>query len=297
MRTRHDPPPAILRLHDPERSFLAFTIPEIAEVIDTHCHLTFDDYAGRVDDVLTRARQAGLRGVITVSVTADNAKRSLALARAHDHLWCTAGVHPLYADEPRDWDALRSVAQHHKCVAWGELGLDNHYDHPPRNLQDKVLAEQLAMIQAAADDGLKLPIVVHCRQASDDLLAVFRSAPFDPDRYVFHCFTAGPDVARKVLDFGAWISFTGVVTFKNAPEVAHAAKLVPLDRIMVETDAPFLTPEPVRKIRPNEPQYVVHVARFLAELRGADPLEFEAALDANAERFFHISLDDPCPDT
>ncbi|MHC4991728.1 MAG: TatD family hydrolase, partial [Planctomycetota bacterium] len=134
------------------------------------------------------------------------------------------------------------------------------------------------------------PIVVHCRDAIDDLLRVFGDAPFDHDRYVFHCFTGGPDDARKVLDFGAWISFTGVVTFANAPEVGEAAKLVPADRIMVETDAPYLSPEPVRKERPNEPKHVVHTARFLAQLRGVDPDEFEQQLDANAERFFGLDL-------
>ena len=259
-------------------------------MIDTHCHLTFDDYAGRVDEVVQRAREAGLRGMITVSITAANCAESIAVAEAHHDVWCTAGVHPLYADEARNWDAVRAAAHHEKCVAWGELGLDNHYDRPARELQDTVLEEQLAVIESAAKDGLDLPIVVHCREAYDELLAVFRSAAFDPARYVFHCFTAGPDEARRVLEFGAWISFTGVVTFRNAPEVAEAAKLVPADRIMVETDSPFLTPAPLRKVRPNEPRYVIHTARFLAELRGVDPAAFEAQLDANAERFFGITL-------
>jgi len=263
-------------------------------MIDTHCHLTFDDYAGQVDAVIRNARQAGLRGLITVSITADNCLQSQALAEAHDGVWFTAGVHPLYAEEAPRWDLVCAAGGHERCVAWGELGLDNHYDEPPRALQDRILAEQLAMIEAArsggTSGGLDMPIVVHCRNAYDELLAVFRDAPFEHDRYVFHCFNRGPDEVRKILDFGAWVSFTGVVTFRNAPEVAEAAKLVPADRIMVETDAPFLSPEPVRKIRPNEPQYVVHVARFLADLRGVDPGEFERILDGNAERFFGITL-------
>jgi TatD DNase family protein len=259
-------------------------------MIDTHCHLTFDDYAGQVDSVIRNARQAGLRGVITVSITAENCRESQALAESHDDVWFTAGVHPLYAEEAPDWDQVRLAASHERCVAWGELGLDNHYDKPPRALQDRVLAEQLAMIEAARSGGVDKPIVVHCRDAYDELLAIFRDAPFAHDRYVFHCFNRGPDEVRKILDFGAWVSFTGVVTFRNAPEVAAAAKLVPADRIMVETDAPFLSPEPVRKIRPNEPQYVVHIARFLADLRGVDRTEFERILDGNAERFFGITL-------
>jgi len=262
-------------------------------MIDTHCHLTFKEFAGRTAQILNDARQAGVRGAITVSTTSADCLQAAALAATHENLWCTAGIHPLYADEPRDWANVKQVASEPKCVAWGELGLDNHYDHPPRAVQDAILEEQLAFIESCrAEDPscFDMPIVVHCRKAFDDLLAVFRAAPFDPSRYVFHCFTGSPDDARRVLDFGAWISFTGVVTFANAPEVAQAAKLVPSDRIMVETDAPFLTPEPMRKIRPNEPKFVVHVARRLAELRGVDPVEFEQQLDANAERFFGIRL-------
>jgi TatD DNase family protein len=264
-------------------------------MLDTHCHLTFDQYRGRVDEVLADAAAAGVRGVITVSTTPDDARAALALAGTHDAVWCTAGFHPLYADDVEDreagWRTLREIAAHPRCVAWGELGLDNHYDRPARPRQDAVLAEHLDLIERAArEDGLTLPVVVHCRDAVDELLAVFAGTGLDPARFVFHCFTGGPDDARKVLDFGAWISFTGVVTFRNAPEVAAAAALVPADRIMVETDAPFLTPEPHRKVRPNEPKFVVDVARFIAGVRGEEPGEFERVLDANAERFFSLKL-------
>lgn len=257
-------------------------------MLDTHCHLTFKHYADRVDDVLRDAAAAGVRGAITIATTSTDCVEALELAKRHRNVWCSAGVHPLHADEPINWEALREVGEHEKCVAWGELGLDYYYDRPPRAKQHEVLAEQLAFLQACADDGLTKPIVVHCRDSFDDLLAVFRETPFDPSRFVFHCFTAGPAEARKVLDFGAWISFTGVVTFHNAPEVGEAAKLVPIDRIMVETDAPFLSPEPVRKIRPNEPKYVVHIANHIAKLRGVNSQDFERQLDENAERFFGI---------
>lgn len=259
-------------------------------MIDTHCHLGFDCYDDRRDQVLAAARAAGVRGFITVSTTTRDCRRNLAIANAHPDVWCTAGVHPLHSDEPIDWDEMIEVGRHEKCIAWGELGLDNHYKQPPRETQRRVLNEQLKVLARCAEAGLTKPIVVHCRDAFDDVLAVFRDAPFDPARYVFHCFTGSPDDARKVLDFGAWISFTGVVTFRNAPEVAEAARLVPDDRIMVETDAPFLTPEPHRKVRPNEPKYVVDTARFLAQDRGVDPASFERVLDANAERFFGITL-------
>ena len=259
-------------------------------MIDTHCHLTFKHFAWRVDRVLDDALAVGVRGAITVATTSDNCRAGLELAKQYDRVWCTAGAHPLYADEPCDWSAIEEVAQHPKCVAWGELGLDNHYDTPLRAAQDALLQEQLAFIERCTNDGLSKPIVVHCRKAVDDLLPIFRGAPFDPSRYVFHCFSETIDDAKEILDFGAWISFTGIVTFKNAAEVAEAAKLVPADRIMVETDAPFLSPEPLRKVFPNEPKNVVHTAQFIAKLRGVDPVELEQQLDANAERFFGIEL-------
>jgi len=261
-------------------------------MFDTHCHLTFPQFAGRAEQILRAAGVAGVRGAITIATIAADCAASLALAERFNNLWCSAGVHPLHSDEPLDWELVKSCAASPKCVAWGELGLDNHYDHPPRSLQHRVLAEQLAFIQACMTEGeqFRKPIVVHCREAFDDVLAILRSAPFDPARYVFHCFTGTAEEARNVLDFGACISFTGVVTFANAPEVAEAARHVPADRIMVETDSPFLTPEPFRKIRPNEPKYVIHIAERIASLRGVHPAEMERQLDDNAQRFFGIQF-------
>ncbi len=267
-------------------------------MIDTHCHLTFKEFAGRTAQILADARAVGVRGAITIATSSADSLNAAALAEANDNLWCSAGVHPLYSDEPLNWDDIKRAASSPRCVAWGELGLDHHYTDPPRPLQLKILEEQLAMIQdhenSVARSGdqsfANRPIIVHSRESFDDLLTVFRSAPFDPSRFVFHCFTGNSDDARKVLNFGASISFTGVVTFHNAVEVAEAAKIVPADRIMVETDSPFLSPEPHRKVRPNEPKYVVHVARRLAELRGVDFPDFERQLDANAQRIFRIRL-------
>jgi len=259
-------------------------------MFDTHCHLAFAAFAGRVERILSDAEAAGVCGAITVSTTSRDCLEGLELARGDVRVWCTAGVHPLSANQPRDWSNIKAVAQDDRCVAWGELGLDHHYDDPPASRQRELLGEQLAFIESCSGPGGvgAMPIVVHCRDAVDDLLGVFGEAGFEPQRYVFHCFTGTPQEARKVLDFGAWISFTGVVTFKNAREVAEAAKIVPADRIMVETDAPYLSPEPVRKMHPNEPRNVVHIARFLAALRGVDATEFEAQLDRNAERCFGV---------
>ncbi len=259
-------------------------------MIDTHCHLTFAAFAGRVDQVLADARAVGVRGAITVATTAAECAEAQQLAHAHNGLWFTAGVHPLSAADPRNWDDVKVAAADDKCVAWGELGLDGYHAEPPLPLQRELLGEQLTFIESCRAEGLTKPIVVHCRDTIDELLDVFGSAPFDTARYVFHCFTGTADEARRVLDFGAWISFTGVVTFKNAKAVAEAAKLVPDDRIMVETDAPFLSPEPVRRVHPNEPKHVVHTARFLAGLRDVEFADFERRLDANAERFFGLAL-------
>jgi len=255
-------------------------------MIDTHCHLTFPDYAGRVPEVLARAAEHGVGGCITISTTTADCLDALAIAEQFPNVWCTAGVHPLYSDRaPHTWENLRRVAQSPRCVAWGELGLDNHYEKPGRETQRRVLDEQLAFIESCLP-GLALPVEIHCREAFDDLIPILRRTRLDPARFVFHCFTGGPAEANKVLEFGAWISFTGVVTYKNAPEVREAAKLVPLDRMMVETDAPFLTPDPFRGVRPNEPRFARVVAEFLARLRGLEFPEFERILDENTKRFF-----------
>jgi len=259
-------------------------------VIDTHCHLTFPEFAGRIPAVLDEGVRHGVRGAITISTTTRDCLDAVGIARAYPNIWCSAGVHPLYSDEgPHEWENLRRVGSDPRCVAWGELGLDNHYKEPARPLQHAVLAEQLAFIQACHRDGLVKPVVVHCREAFDDLLPILRGASLDPSRIVFHCFTGSAADARKVLDFGAWISFTGVVTYRNAPGVREAAALVPLDRIMVETDAPFLSPEPKRGVRPCEPWMVSLTARRLAEIRGIPFEQFHDAIDRNTERFFGVA--------
>ena len=260
-------------------------------MIDSHCHLTFDVFQDRVDAVIADARAAGVRGMISVSTTTGNCRDNLAIAKANDNIWCSAGVHPLHADEQRDWSVVREVAIDPKCVAWGELGLDNHYDKPPKSVQLEVLAEQLDFLEACKSDGIEKPIIIHCREAFDELIPILNNTSFDSSRFVFHCFTGSVDEARAVLEFGAWISFTGIVTFKNASNVGDAAKLVPRDRIMVETDAPFLSPDPVRKIWPCEPKFVMHTGRFIANLRGEDETEFEQLLDGNTCRFFDIEIE------
>jgi TatD DNase family protein len=264
-------------------------------VIDTHCHLTFPDFAepampGGVDALLARAREHGVTGCITISTTTRDCLEALAIAKAHERVWCTAGVHPLYSDQgPHAWENVKRVAREEKCVAWGELGLDNHYKEPARPLQDRVLEEQLAFIASCKREGVDKPIVIHCREAFADLVPVMRASGLDTSRMVFHCFTGDSADMRLILDLGAMVSFTGVVTYKNAPALREAAKLPPLDRIMVETDAPFLSPHPHRGVRPCEPWMASVTARALAELRGEAWEEFDARVTENVRRFFGVA--------
>jgi len=262
-------------------------------MIDTHCHLSFPALEGRLDEILAACHAAGVRGLITIATTSSGSRENLEIARRCDSVWCSAGVHPLYADEPIDWEEIRVVATDPLCVAWGELGLDRFHKKPPFAVQRTVLEEQLARIEGWSRSGLEKPVVLHCREAYSDLLPILEASSLPPERFVFHCFTGTIEEARAALDFGAMLSFTGVVTYRNAAEVAEAARVVPDDRIMVETDAPYLSPEPLRGSHPNLPQNVVHTARFLAELRGVDAGSFERILDGNAERFFGISLPGP----
>lgn len=264
--------------------------PLRSRVLDTHCHLTFPDFAGRIPRVLAVAAERGVSGCITISTTTKDCRSALAIAREHPNVWCTAGVHPLYSDQgPHDWAALGECISDKKCVAWGELGLDNHYNRPPRDVQHAVLHEQLAYIRGVSDRGVRKPIVLHCREAFDDLIPVLRDSGLDTTRMVFHCFTGTPADARKALDLGAMISFTGVLTYRNAPEVRDAAAIVPIDRLLVETDAPFLSPEPVRGKRPCEPWMASITADALAAVKGISAAALRDQLDLNALKLFGIT--------
>lgn len=259
-------------------------------MIDTHCHLTFPALSTQLDEIRDVNRETGIRGMITVATTSAGCSENLALAETHEDIWCSAGVHPLYADQEIDWELLHVAGAHPRCIAWGELGLDNFHKSPSIELQRNVLEEQLQKLETWTREGLQKPVILHCRDAYEDLLPILENSSLPNDSFVFHCFTGGPDEARRVLDFGAMLSFTGVVTYRNAKEVAEAAALVPEDRLMVETDAPYLSPEPLRGKHPNVPANVIHTARFIAELRNTDFERFEQALDQNAERFFRIQL-------
>ncbi len=257
-------------------------------MIDTHCHLTYDGLHERVDAVISDAVAAGVDRMITVGTSPADARKAISLAERYDNIYATVGLHPHYA---ADWpsptmlaEALSELITHPKIVALGEMGLDKHYADPPMNMQRAAFAAQLEL----ANELPNHPIVIHNREATDDTLAMIADSGLPGERFVFHCFTGTPDEVEKILAIGAMVSFTGIVTFKNADAIAEASDLVPLSQLMIETDSPYLAPAPHRKVRPNEPKYVVHVAEFLAQRRGMTVDEFTAAVDTNAERFFHL---------
>lgn len=274
----------------------------LSSVIDTHCHLTFPDFHepkmhGGIPRVLADAASHGVTGCITISTTSADCVDALEIAHRFPNVWCSAGVHPLYSDHtPHDWATIARVAASPRCVAWGELGLDNHYKEPARDTQHEVLHEQLVFIEAQHAGGVlrrTLPIVIHCREAFADLLPILRARSLDPARFVFHCFTGTPADMRAILDFGAWVSFTGVATYRNAADVREAIRLVPDDRIMIETDAPFLSPEPHRGTRPCQPWMASVTAANIAALRGSTPQAFLRQVDDNTLRFYGIRAGAP----
>lgn len=262
-------------------------------MIDTHCHLTFPQFINRVDEVMASAVSVGVSQVITISTSSPDAEACRRVAQSHPRVWFSAGLHPLHCDDPNDWEQMRACGADSRCVAWGELGLDRFHQDPPLDRQRIALDAHLAHIVDWTAEGLGKPVIVHCRDAFDDLLPVLRASGLPPARFVFHCFTAGPREMQMLLEFGASVSFTGVATYRNASALREAIAMVPLDRIMVETDAPFLSPEPVRSVRPCEPAFVMHTARSIAIQRGIDPRDFEAILDRNARTFFGLPM--PCP--
>jgi TatD DNase family protein len=275
-------------------------------VIDTHCHLTYEGLFEQVDAVVARAAGAGVDRMISVGTSPDDARAALGLTRRFGGVYSTVGVHPHYAHQWTDRDAvadaMRELAGQAKVVALGEMGLDRHYPDPPIEDQRRVFGWQLevaggleggsAKPQAATDRSAKpqaaLPLIIHNREATDEVVAMIRDSGLPGDRFVFHCFTGDDRELDAILDLGAMVSFTGIVTFKNARALASSSARVPDDRIMVETDSPYLTPEPHRKVRPNEPCYVPHVARFLASQRGVEVDAFVRQADANAQRFFNL---------
>jgi TatD DNase family protein len=242
---------------------------------DSHCHL---DPATAAEHV-SEARAAGVERIVNVGTDVDGSRAAVETARRFDGVWATAGVHPHEARH--GLDGLDAVLGEPGVVAVGECGLDYHYDHSPRAVQRSVFAEQIALAHRHA-----LALVIHTREAWDDTFAILATEGA-PQRTVFHCFSGGPGEAERALEIGACLSFSGIVTFKNATGIREAVALVPIDRVLVETDSPYLAPVPHRG-RPNRPAWVVEVGRAVAEVRGAAVGDVAAAVRANAERVFRF---------
>jgi TatD DNase family protein len=252
-------------------------------VIDSHCHLDFPDFADELDRIVARALAAGVERQITISTRIARGDRLVALAERFPSVYFSIGTHPHQAaEEPAvDIAAIRTFAAHPKCVAIGEAGLDYHYDFAPRPIAERVFRAQIGVARE-----LGLPLVIHSRDADDDMAHILEEemgkGAFSA---VLHCFTSSPALAEAGLRLGLYISFSGVLTFKKSEWLRDIARDVPLDRVLVETDAPYLAPVPRRGKR-NEPAYVIETARVLAEIKGLDEDAIGDATRANTLRLF-----------
>ena len=250
-------------------------------MLDSHCHLTDPRLGEQLDGVLFRAQSAGVERMITIGTDLDDDIAAIAVCRGRDFLRCAVGVHPNYSHECdlSRLPELRSIQADPAVVALGEMGLDYHHKFASRQRQREVFEFQLDL---AAE--VNRPIVIHSREAIDDTLAMMK--PYTTLRAVFHCFTGTPDEARKILDQGYLLGFTGAATFKNNVGLREAVRLCPHNRILVETDAPYMTPEPMRKQKTNEPALVVHVADCVGKELGLSRAEVDRITTANAKDLF-----------
>jgi TatD DNase family protein len=258
------------------------------DLIDSHAHIDFPQFAEDRDAMLGRARAAGVNTLLAIGTGPGPEKLDAALpyAEQHDWIYTSVGIHPHEAKEVTraHLDELARLAQHPKVIAWGEVGLDYFYDHSPRDVQAKVFGEQMKLARAA-----KLPIIIHCRDAWPDCLDQLERE-WRPTglRGILHCFTGTLEDAKRGLDLGFMISFAGNSTYPKAQNLRDVAKALPLENILIETDAPYLAPQPWRGKR-NEPAYVAEVARVLASVRDLPPDEMAAATAENFRRFFRAA--------
>jgi TatD DNase family protein len=256
-------------------------------LFDTHCHLDGEYFPAGVDEVLARAREAGVAHFAVIGVGSLGAARSaVELAERRSDVFATVGVHPHDAstlDEPMEAE-LRALLGRERVRALGEVGLDFHYDHSPREVQREVFRRMVSLARS-----VKKPLVIHTRSAPDETLAILEGEGARDVGGIIHCFSEDRTFATRALDLGFYLSFSGILTFKNARSVHDVARAAPADRILVETDSPYLAPVPMRG-KPCEPAYVVHTARRLAELRGSSFGEIETLTTENAARALGVSL-------
>lgn len=255
-------------------------------LVDSHAHVSGDRFAADRAEVLARARAAGLVGIVDVGCDVPSSEAAAALAEADDLVWAAVGLHPHEARRwtPETGERLAELTRRPRVVAVGECGLDFYYDHSPREVQREVFAAQLRL-----GIELDMPVVLHIRDAYEEAFGIL-DAHRDPRlRGVAHCFTGDAHAAEGFVRRGFCVSFTGVVTFKNAAQVREAARAVPRELLLCETDCPYMAPVPLRGKR-CEPAYVVHTARALAEARGEDPAALGAQMARNAAQVFGLDL-------
>jgi TatD DNase family protein len=258
---------------------------EQLDLVDSHAHVDMPEFGSDREEMLARAQAAGVRNILAIGGGPDALASALPFAERYDWIYAAAGIHPHEARlaTPAHYEELANLAKHPKFLAWGEIGLDYHYDHSPREVQQRVFIEQLELARAA-----RRPVIIHCREAWPDCLALldehWRSAGLGG---VFHCFTGTPEDARRGNEMGFMISFAGNVTYPKAQGLRDVAGGVPLEFLLLETDAPFLAPQPFRGRR-NEPAFVAEVARTLAPVRNLPTHELAAATAANFRRFFGL---------
>jgi TatD DNase family protein len=250
-------------------------------MVDSHCHLTDARLQSQLSNVLARAAGSGVERMITIGTSIADDEAAIALSRTFENVRCAIGIHPNYTHEadPADLPRLRELQADPTVVALGEMGLDYFHSYAPRERQLQFFEPQM---QLAREVGR--PVVIHSREATDDTLAVMRNFP--DVRAVFHCFTGTPGEARKILDAGYFLGFTGAITFKKNDLLREAVALTPPNRMLVETDAPYLTPEPKRSQKTNEPSLVVHVAETVARVKGMQMDEVDRVTTANVAELF-----------
>ena len=255
------------------------------ELIDTHAHLTFPELEAQIDAVVTRSIEAGVTGWITIGTDIDQIEKALSVAGRFDNMYAGIGFHPHYANDIGDDElaALKEYAQEKKVVAIGETGLDYHYDNAVPEKQQEIFRAQLKIAEE-----LDLPVIAHTRDAFEDTMSVLNEFTGQLKNVVVHCFSGTKKQAELILERGYYISFTGIVTFKRSDDLRETAGMVPLKRMMVETDCPFISPEPIRNQRPCEPAFVVHTAKNLAQLHGLSLEDFARAVTKVSRQFFNM---------
>lgn len=253
-------------------------------LIDSHAHLDDEQFGGILNDVLLRAADAGLDRILSVGTTAGSSRKTVQLARQFDIISAAVGIQPNYCAKAQagDWDLVQQLIDDPNVVAIGETGLDRYWDHTPFELQQDYFDRHLRLAQSE-----NVPFVVHMRDCSDDILVMLREAHSrGPLRGVMHSFTGDADMARECVGLGMYISFAGMVTYKKSNDLREVAGLIPEDRILIETDSPYLSPHPKRGVRPNEPALLVHTLECVAQCRGMSSTEIGHVITANTRRLF-----------